>query len=689
MRKPREERPRRSAQHPRTSIKRLNTSRDGYARRLHCEALEDRRLLAVVTVDTVDDVVDLNDGVTSLREAIFATNLAPGADEISFDFGIDGPATILLTAGELEITDSLTLTGDGAALLTIDAQHQSRVFSFTDSSGDLTLEGVTLRNGRTLGFVQEFDDTTLNGGGIRFSSAGTLTIIDSTISGSITAGFNASGGGIFSDVGDVKLYGSTVVDNYTAGVAGYGGGIATFSGAVTLTDSTISANFTLGSGSIGGGINTREGDVTLYESVVSDNRTLAGGNGGGIGTVDGDVTLVHSSLVRNSTTGDHGIGGGIYTRYGNVSLTDSLLAGNFTTGEHARGGGVEAFSLTLSNSTISENYTTGELGYGGGAVTGRATLINSTLADNWTAGSRSHGGGMFAGGGVELVSSTVSGNSTKGDQSPGGGIFARGYAVTLSNSTLSGNGTAGYLSRGGGIYSTSGVSLYDSTLTGNTTTGENSNGGGIYVIRRSLYRSHATLTIKRSIVAGNSVAEGNDGPEFVPDFDDGTLTVEYSLIGDNSGTGLTEAFFFNPDDQGNMIGGSILGPIDPLLGPLADNGGPTKTHALWLGSPAINASDLHTVPGVDGVPEFDQRGSGFDRIVSRIDIGAYEVQEPGDMKLLVDTLVDESDGDYSRGDLSLREALELANANPVADTIRFDPILIAQLSPLPSTIVLT
>ena len=97
----------------------VNSSR--LARPLRCEHLEDRRLLAVVTVDTPLDVIDFNDGKTSLREAIFATNTVPGADEIRFDFGHDGPETILLTQGELAITDSLTITGPGAELLTIDA----------------------------------------------------------------------------------------------------------------------------------------------------------------------------------------------------------------------------------------------------------------------------------------------------------------------------------------------------------------------------------------------------------------------------------------------------------------------------------------------------------------------------------------------------------------------------------------
>jgi hypothetical protein len=68
-------------------------------------------------------------------------------------------------------------------------------------------------------------------------------------------------------------------------------------------------------------------------------------------------------------------------------------------------------------------------------------------------------------------------------------------------------------------------------------------------------------------------------------------------------------------------------PIDPLLGPLADNGGPTKTHALLPGSPAIDAGDPTSVGGANGVPLFDQRGAPFARIAGgRIDIGAYESQ---------------------------------------------------------------
>ena len=107
-------------------------------RRLRAEPLEDRRLLSVVTVDTELDVVDVGDGVTSLREAISATNAMEGADAIVFDFGHDGPATILLEHGELKITEAVTITGDGPDLLTVDAQEQSRIFNITAGASKLT-----------------------------------------------------------------------------------------------------------------------------------------------------------------------------------------------------------------------------------------------------------------------------------------------------------------------------------------------------------------------------------------------------------------------------------------------------------------------------------------------------------------------------------------------------------------------
>lgn len=135
---------------------------DLYQRKLQCERLEDRRLLTVVTVDTVDDVIDFSDGRTSLREAIFATNTVAGADEIIFDFGFDGPTTILLTQGELQITDDLTINGPGRDLLTIDASGSdptpdkdngdgSRVFDIRSKNSreliEVSLQGLSITDG--------------------------------------------------------------------------------------------------------------------------------------------------------------------------------------------------------------------------------------------------------------------------------------------------------------------------------------------------------------------------------------------------------------------------------------------------------------------------------------------------------------------------------------------------------------
>src|SRR3990172_2387719 len=92
----------------------------GASRRLRIEPLEARRLLAVVTVNSEFDTVDLNDGLVSLREAVFATNIVPGPDTIEFSLSLAGK-TLVLTQGELTISDDLAITGLGADLLTIDA----------------------------------------------------------------------------------------------------------------------------------------------------------------------------------------------------------------------------------------------------------------------------------------------------------------------------------------------------------------------------------------------------------------------------------------------------------------------------------------------------------------------------------------------------------------------------------------
>ena len=144
-----------------------------------------------------------------------------------------------------------------------------------------------------------------------------------------------------------------------------------------------------------------------------------------------------------------------------------------------------------------------------------------------------------------------------------------------------------------------------------------------------------TFSVRDSIIADNFASGGSDDIHALG------LIVSYSLIGNKSGTLLAEHPVGSPDANGNLIGGPANGVIDPLLGPLADNGGlllpdGTKmfTHALLPGSPAIDAGDPNAEAGVGDVPEFDQRGEPWSRVVGgRIDMGALEFQAnplPGD-----------------------------------------------------------
>ena len=228
------------------------------------------------------------------------------------------------------------------------------------------------------------------------------------------------------------------------------------------------------------------------------------------------------------------------------------------------------------------------------------------------------GGGIYTSFGSTTVSnSTLSGNTA---QYQGGGIFHDSGPLTIVNSTLSGN-TAN--NQGGGIYSRLGqLAVRHSTITGNQALGMNSDpvrpGGGVM---RSGLAAYST-NLEHTIVAGNS-------GQFSGDDLRGSFTARYSLIGIQTG----ETFIV--DNGGNLIG-NPGSPINPLLGPLANNGGPTMTHALLAGSPAIDAGDPAAVAGVGSVPLFDQRGDPFTRVFdgdgasgARIDMGRLNCSPPG------------------------------------------------------------
>ena len=203
------------------------------------------------------------------------------------------------------------------------------------------------------------------------------------------------------------------------------------------------------------------------------------------------------------------------------------------------------------------------------------------------------GGDSGRGGGIANVQGLLTLDSSvvfDNDAAVGGGILNDGQ-MTIVNSTISGNRAE---FAGGGIshgFGTSSISY--STITLNLV---NSSGGGSGV------NSGGGLQVKSSIIAGNDADDDVSG---------GFTSQGFNLVGGGTGTGA-----FAPSETGFT---------SPLLEPLADNSGPTPTHALLAGSPASDAGDPDAIAGENGVPRFDQRGDGFSRVVGgRIDIGAFE-----------------------------------------------------------------
>jgi hypothetical protein len=301
------------------------------------------------------------------------------------------------------------------------------------------------------------------------------------------------------------------------------------------------------------------------------------------GTVDfqpglsGTITLTTGQLLVNKDLTIAGPGAGVITVSGNhASPRVFEIAATFT--------------VDLSGLTIADGYSSVQ---GGGVLNnGTLTVGDTVFRNNWVIASLfASGGAIYNAGTLAVSGSTFSGNLASGthmgSSGRGGAIYNAG-TLAVSGSTFSGNLTTD--DSGGGIYNGDTLNISSSTFSGNSAR----LGGGIFISVNS--RAHAQNTI----LAGNTAAQG-------PDLFGSLTSSGYNLIGNTLG-----GFGFDPTDLLN---------VDPLLGPLQDNGGPTFTMALLPGSPAIDAGDP------TGAPEWDQRGPGYPRVVNgKIDIGAYEHQ---------------------------------------------------------------
>jgi len=340
--------------------------------------------------------------------------------------------------------------------------------------------------------------------------------------------------------------------------------------------------FAVGAATISG-LTIRNGAVGIDNggTLTVRNCVISGMSVGGIHNVS-SLTVVNSNVSDNFF--------GIYNITGEFGVVTATILSTTVSGNSA--GGVVAAPnffggrayITIIDCTISGNFSA----TGGGGIFATNTSLsvaNSTISGNSTGSS---GGGISVSGsglvpGSSIVNSTISGNSAK---TSGGGISG---GATVENSTISGNSVG---TSGGGIYNNSSLDVTLSTITGNSAP----SGGGIYTV--------GSVEVSNTILNAGALGENifNNG---------GTVTSDgYNLSSDDGGGYLTGA-----GDQINT---------DPSLGPLQDNGGPTLTHALLPGSPAIDAGD----PNFSPPPFNDQRGCP--RVINgRIDIGSFETQPLG------------------------------------------------------------
>lgn len=507
-------------------------------RRLQCELLEDRRVLATFTVGDLGDTNDANpgDGVaadaagnTTLRAAIEEANALAGADDI--DFSVAG--TVSLSLGALSITSDMTV--DGGDAITVDAGAASSVVSITD--GTATISNITLTNGEAP-----------QGGGVYNTANATLSGV--TVSNSVAMAPNTArgsfGGGVFNS-GTMLIADDSLITENGAGTNGggdgFGAGIANYgaSAVLNINDSTVSQN---DSTRYGGGIFGARSEITITGSLVTGNTATnsalyASGAGigmqsilyvanAGYGGVGGwSLTINDSTISDNVLYGDNfPYGSGIYGQgYGDIMVTDSMITGNRVEGSGGARGGAGFFwgtggapgmsNVSFVNTTIDGNSSSEDSGGWGFRANPNnpfeLNITSSTISNN-TAGDGGGGAFIWIPTGdynnaiVNVTDSTITGNSSAGY---GGGLQTINVALTVTNSTVDGNTaelSGGGLTSfgqnlapaGGPYYLAPTTSVVRSTISNNVSSGS---GGGIYSY-------DANVLLDNSTISGNTAATG-------------------------------------------------------------------------------------------------------------------------------------------------------------------------------------
>lgn len=537
------------------------------------------------TQDTLlgDGIPADSNGDTSLRAAVMEANQSTQAAVILLDaetyaFGVEYGGDDNAVWGDLDVRNPLAIVGEAAGLTIIDAGGLDRVFQVHGTS--LTLAQLTARGGR----VESYH----HGGGI-LNDDGQLTLRDAEIADNTATGDLSLGGGILSrgtnallDVSGTEIHHNTSV-RYGGGVdiegglanladtsvhhnsSQFGGGLANFGAtAVTIDGCQFTGNTAL----FGAGFYNRT-NVAIADSLWSHNYAMA--RGGGL-VNGGDMTIRGTTFFANQAEE----GGGGFTNNAALTMTSSVVEGNTTL---TRGGGIE------NNGTDAD-------------LTVSTTTIRNNTADT-------SGGGVYQQGGISNFESTT----FAGNYGLWGGAFEHNYgtSVSLENCTLSENAS---LYEGAAIHTNSPFAVDGCTIVNNVT--GSLGGAGIYK------NGTADITVRNTVIADNQASSPDPDVRVSSSFPESPFTsLGHNLIGNaTAATGFVNGLLYD------QVGSSAQ-PLDPQLGPLTSNGGPTLTHKPLVGSPLIDAGDDSNTSTTDqtlATRILDGDANG----IAEIDIGAVE-----------------------------------------------------------------
>ncbi len=577
-------------------------------RRLSLEGLESRRLLAVFVVDTFTDsaigicgIAGIGNSSCSLRSAIIAANVAPGADTINLPVGthtlsiqntLPGPDP---ARGDLNITGNLTIISTDVnldpATTIIDAGQIDRVLSVFTAGAPITvvLKGITLQNGlaplgRPGGGIDAGINTNLE---LR-----SVIVQNNRVDSSVSNGGDADGGGIATD-GNLLLSDVSVVGNFAED---FGGGIAMFSaGTLSIRDSAISNNT---AGLDGGGIWAGSGanyKINLFEMVSIDgNQAGPTSRGGGI-YVDGGNTAASVSLSLVDFVGNKSgdAGGGAYIRaVGTFNQDRGSFQNNQSSDGNGFGGGGGLYLInngasTIDGTTFRNNVSVS--GGGGAAILTDAILRNTIFNNNRTTSNAAPGTLRFddGGGAIAIAASTgivgptvrIENSSILNNTAPlAGGIGAVNSNVDIVNTTIQANTAVDTFPGAGGIGfaqdNTNGIAanrvrltIAGSTISGNKSS---SDAGGVGI-------ADADATITNSTISGNQASSRGAGVGIIginnsPNLRLDRVTVDNNTAGtDGGGIAVAEASFFTSNTTisnniaSNNGGGILFATANPLL----------------------------------------------------------------------------------------------------------------------------